>query len=875
MIKKSWSLFILLLYFTGLMAQIENYVMPVNPDFQNFIDSFSTDSSALENYNGYVPPFFKLPEFYSKDIEDETSYNLKSAIVTLPATYDLRTLDGITSVKNQGGGTYGGNCWAFACIGTIESNWLVGGYGNFDLSEKNLAACHGFAWQYGQGGNESFAMAYLTRLSGPVADSLDPYAGRKTSCVDTLPVVAYVPEVRWLYNNRTLTKRAIMDYGGATTNIYMENKYLESTSYTYYYGGPKVPNHAIMLLGWDDTKVTRGGKGAWIAKNSYGETWGENGFFYISYAEKSVLKPVIYYPVRWSLGTINKIYNYAELGALSFYGNSTETATAVIKYYAPTQRYIRKVGTFLGRTGATVDIDIYSYKIGKNLYNLLKHYTSDPVRSVGYYTFDMPTIVDGDFYIKVTYHTPGLTSPVPIEMAIKDKDDTSKYMANPIIEPSGKQWLILQDGSWQPLGSDINGWNVDLAINAYANYSLAPKASFKMSKFEVCANSTIIFTDESDGEITDYTWNFGADASPSTATGKGPHTVTFNSGAVIGLRHPKLIVSGPTGKDSIFKEYKVSNKPVIQIAYPEIVRTNDTVLLTAIGDADSFTWYPVTNLNGSTGNKVYFSDSVAGFYRYKVTGTQGDCISTGIIELSLKTRPVNDNMCDAIELHMGDNGPFTNTYASVQYNEPLPDETNCNASMQWCSEQGLQNSVWFKFTGPSSGYASFDTRGFDTQIAIYNSTSCENIKKADLIAANDDYHPEKPNPAALNLAPLTPGQIYWIQIDGSSGGDSGVFYITIAESPLGVKKFNFGMSELKIIPNPNKGNATLNYSSSFNEAISVKIYDLTGKIILQKQIDKINGEINYKLDLNNVPKGMYYINLSSDKTFQTTKFVIQ
>jgi PKD repeat protein len=487
----------------------------------------------------------------------------------------------------------------------------------------------------------------------------------------------------------------------------------------------------------------------------------------------------------------------------------------------------------------------------------------------------MPTVVEGDFYIKVTYYTPGFDAPVPIETQKKDPSDTSKYMANPVIQPSGKQWVIDNEGNWQPLGSDIPHWNANLVINAYARYSLGPKANFEMNKYDVCLNSTITFTDASDGDITDYSWDFGADAIPATAIGKGPHTVTFTSSALTGLRNAKLKITGPNGTDSISKEYKVTDKPMMQVAFPDVIRTNDTVQLTAVGDADSYSWFPATNLNMSTGRQVYFTDSVPGLDRIKVTGIQGDCASTGIVELVLKKPPVNDNMCDAIELHIGDNGPFTNSYATVQPNEPYPDETNCNAPLQWCSEGGLQNSVWFKFVGPSSGYVSFDTRGFDTQIAIYNSSSCSNIKKEDLIAANDDYHTELPNSAALNSVPLTPGQTYWIQIDGSSGGDSGVFYITISEFPLDIKHNRIAKTELTVIPNPNNGIANLIYSSPYNEAISIKLYDLTGKILLNQPIRKNEQDLIYPLHLTGLPKGLYYINLSSNKTSQTTKFVIQ
>ena len=45
----------------------------------------------------------------------------------------------------------------------------------------------------------------------------------------------------------------------------------------------------VSLIGWDDNKITDGGTGAWLAKNSWGTNFGENGYFYVSYNDVKLI----------------------------------------------------------------------------------------------------------------------------------------------------------------------------------------------------------------------------------------------------------------------------------------------------------------------------------------------------------------------------------------------------------------------------------------------------------------------------------------------------------------------------------------------------------------------------------------------------------
>lgn len=204
-------------------------------------------------------------------IQYKSSYN-----GVLPSKYDLRTVNGVTPVKDQG---LSGNCWSFATMATLESAILKATGKQVILSEgnlKNLANIYSdIGWKYetNGGGMYPFAFGYLTSWAGPVLAELDP-----TDDWDVIaPIInsaVHVQNILFLqrtsYTDNDAIKKAIMDYGAVCSEIYWSSSYLNANN--YYCSGGEDRNHAISVIGWDDTRTISGapGTGAWIIKNSYG-----------------------------------------------------------------------------------------------------------------------------------------------------------------------------------------------------------------------------------------------------------------------------------------------------------------------------------------------------------------------------------------------------------------------------------------------------------------------------------------------------------------------------------------------------------------------------------------------------------------------------
>ena len=250
---------------------------------------------------------------------------------SLPSSYDLRTYGRVTAVRNQ---STCGSCWTFATFGSLESDLLTGE--SRDLSENNLKNLHGFDWTPCAGGNGNMSMAYLTRWDGPINESDDSYRATdaNTSPAGLTPQ-KHVQNVLILAGRGSaLTndalKTAVMTYGAIHTSMTWDDAAYNAGSAAYYYSGSASLNHDVTLVGWDDNysatnfKTAPAGDGAFLIKNSWGSSWGQSGYFWISYYDSkyALAAGTLSYVWMGSETTANytRQYSYDPLGWVSSLG---------------------------------------------------------------------------------------------------------------------------------------------------------------------------------------------------------------------------------------------------------------------------------------------------------------------------------------------------------------------------------------------------------------------------------------------------------------------------------------------------------------------------------------------------------------------------
>jgi chitodextrinase len=188
------------------------------------------------------------------------------------------------------------------------------------------------------------------------------------------------------------------------------------------------------------------------------------------------------------------------------------------------------------------------------------------------------------------------------------------------------------------------------------------------------------------------------------------------------------------------------------------------------------------NVRGSILN---VTDLIGGETYYLLV--DGNATSFGQFSIDLLTQkitepPENDAPCDAIELPV--NGEVQTGYNNFAATPDKSIKRYDITPSEWLDDD-MDGTVWFTFTGPSSGeveISTCDLANFDTQLAVFTLNGCQIDSTAVLMGANEDG----PKSCATNgdsyltLKNLTAGQKYYLVVDGF-GPNKGNFSIVLKD----------------------------------------------------------------------------------------------
>ncbi|MBN1539847.1 MAG: hypothetical protein JW939_06855 [Candidatus Thermoplasmatota archaeon] len=429
--------------------------------------------------------FTMIPPYHASALE----------IGSIPSEFDLREYNGtnyVSVIKSQSGGT----CWAHGTMAAIESNLMMTGLwesveGNAsepDLAEYHLDWWNGFnnftnydrdppgdsgLWVH-YGGDYRVATAYLARGDGAVRDkdgqNYDDPPERN------LPTYhRYYPmHVEWYQMDDDLNgideiKRAVMEHGAVATCMNADPRLRDETH--AHYQPPtdnREPNHAVAIVGWDDSKTTPAPlDGAWLIKNSWGSSWANQGYFWISYYDRWACKHPEMGAVSFrnvSYLVFDRAYSHDYHGWRDTWYNSTEVFNSFI---AGKNEQLTGVNFYTTEDDTMAKVTIWDDHVDGSLSGPLwsetRHYERKGLHTI---LFEDPLELrkDDDFHIMLNVSRGGIaydrTSLVPT------------LLEPPAREPGPDSWVTSFSAPDQSFFRNGTKWSDLYYVNESANFCI-------------------------------------------------------------------------------------------------------------------------------------------------------------------------------------------------------------------------------------------------------------------------------------------------------------------------------------------------------------------------------------------------------------------
>ena len=281
-------------------------------------------------------------------------------------------------------------------------------------------------------------------------------------------------------------KQAILDHGAVACGINMIAQYYNPVNYSYNCqtaGG----NHAIAIVGWDDSyskdnfNMKPAADGAWIVKNSYGPEFGDQGYFYVSYEDRTLTEFIAFEAVTAAEqfdnnyqydGTANPAYSYNKG---EWYANVFEAKGA-----NGFNEELKAVGVYTLTTNCNYEVEVYTGLTdagkptsGTKVYDVP---VTGTLTDAGYQTIALPSAVSltaGESFAVLVRLKDSYGANAYIGADSTYQNDWITFIAN----VSDNQSFVQVNNKWYDFGKEAKA---NVRIKAYTD-ATAEKSAFALS----------------------------------------------------------------------------------------------------------------------------------------------------------------------------------------------------------------------------------------------------------------------------------------------------------------------------------------------------------------------------------------------------------
>lgn len=246
---------------------------------------FGGEVPNLGGFEYYVGGIFVMPDYECTSVDNTIStLSETDAPTSYASEWDWRNRHGknwMTSVKNQG---LCGSCWAFSTIGAVEAyaNLYYNDLLNLDLSEQELVSCNdlnnGCA-----GGLIDEALDYIID-KGVIDEQSYAYIEADGNC-DDKPINSderiKIGSYRTFVNKNERSLKLLLMESPMTVGFSTWRHAVVLAGYKVLKAGDCVYNRSKKRIVLKENSALIGTT-AWLIKNSYGESWGDEGYGYVA-----------------------------------------------------------------------------------------------------------------------------------------------------------------------------------------------------------------------------------------------------------------------------------------------------------------------------------------------------------------------------------------------------------------------------------------------------------------------------------------------------------------------------------------------------------------------------------------------------------------
>lgn len=510
---------------------------------------------------------------WERNIKNHTSLFALKAVASA-SRYSLAD-DIDIPVKNQMGTE---ECWAFTANTLLETNLKLRNNETMDFSERYLDYAtsrtflgneineSGFGREVGEGGNVSIALPFYVSGKGPILEEEMPFENNENKIalseiegkepvkkINSYKMFPTLYKTRngnqTIYTNggdityttsevneiRNEIKEHIVKYGavsavtfGDASNTYGFSQTNGNRVSYYCDDDSKIINHQVTIVGWDDNYAISNFNsnhrptkpGAYIVLNSWGENWGENGYYYVSYEDVWIEAGV--YGIE-EIVDINydNIYQHDEYGLSSVVNTSNNVKVVyganVFERDSTQNERVTEIGLFAFEN-MTCEIYINPNNGNLNKNELVKVTNNIKTIHPGYQAIplDIPIALTGDNFVVAVKYISETEARIPIEYRM-----SGGFWEN-VTSNLGESFWSLDMNLWSDLiSSGVNNANIcikafteeyegiqlkeyELDGNGYI-YKIEPGTTAEQVKGNIITNEIISFYNQNNQLISEQT----------------------------------------------------------------------------------------------------------------------------------------------------------------------------------------------------------------------------------------------------------------------------------------------------------------------------------------------------------------------------------